>query len=212
MCATIEYMAKMNDPLESIVGDALRVKMLRVFVLNPETVYTVKEFMKVFRKREPAVRETLKWLDQDGIIKKKKIPQARRKNEGIRETVGFGFNKRYAHQEFLEKIIRDSIPTERDIVAKKLSRAPGVQCVITVDIFVDNPEREVDVVVASSQKNDAILRSLIQETEQEVGRELRCAFLTVNDLIHRIQTNDRFIRAVLDGQHRVHIDKIGIFR
>ncbi len=200
-----------KDPLNTIIGDPVRVKMLRLFALNQDTIYTVKEFIKSLKKRENTVRETLRDLEKDGIIKKKKIPQTRRKSEGIREMTGYGFNKRYAHQNILEKVIRESIPTERDMLAKKLSRVPGVQCVITMNIFVDTPDVPADVIVASSQNNEPLLQGLVRETEKSIGRELRCVFMTVNDLVHRIQVNDKFIRDILNGQHSVHLDRPGVF-
>ena len=202
----------MKDPLESIIGDAVRVRMLRLFVLNPEMIYTPKEFAKILRKNEPVVRSTLRTLERDGIVKKKKIPSARRKHEGVRETVGYGFNRRYAHQGFLEQIIRESMPTEKDVLAKNIARVPGVQCIITVDVFTDKSDDQVDLIVASSRQNEKMLRQLIQKAESTIGRELRCAFLTTNDLMHRIQTNDKFIRDVLDDRHRVHIDRAGILK
>ena len=200
-----------KDPLDTIIGDPVRVKMLRLFTLNQDTIYTVKEFIKTLRKREHTIKETLRALEKDGIIKKKKIPQARRKSEGIREMNGYGFNRRYVHQNILEKIITESVPTERDILAKKISRVPGVQCIITMDIFIETPETPADVVVASTQDNETVLRGVIQETERTIGRELRCVFITVNDLMHRIQVNDKFIRDILDGGHQVHTDRMGIF-
>ena len=204
-------MATGTDPLDSIIGDAVRVKLLRVFALNQNAVYTAKEFAKIIRKKEPAVRSLLRNLERDGVVKKKRIPAARRKSEGIREMNGYGFNKRYPHREFLTTLVRNSMPTEQDVLAKRLARVPGVECIITVDVFVDQPTALTDVIIAFSQDSEMAARHLIRDAEKTVGRELRCVFLSVNDLIHRIQVNDRFIRGILDGAHRVHLDKQGIF-
>lgn len=204
-------MAAHKDPLSSIVGDDLRVKLLRIFALNKETVYIPKEFVKTLRKREHSIKDALKKIEKDGIVKKKKISQAEQKSRDIQETVGFGFNKRYAHRVFLEKIIRESVPTERDSLAKKISRVPGVQCVITTDIFVEEPIARIDLVVASSEDNELLLKELVRNSERAIGRELRCAFLTVNDLAHRIRVNDKFIRDILESEYRVHIDRAGVF-
>ena len=203
-------MNKKSDPLYSIIGDEVRVKLLRVFALNKDSLYVAKDFTKTLRKREQSIKETLRWLEEDDIIKKKKISTAERKNREIKEMKGYGFNKRYAHQEFLDKIIRESLPTEKDILAKKITRVPGVQYVVTTDVFVEKQNRHVDLIVASSENNETDLQDMVQEAEKIIGRELRCAFLTVNDLLYRIRTKDKFVRDILEGSHTVHLDKIGL--
>ena len=203
-------MSDQQDPLYSIIGDTVRVKLLRVFVLNKDSLYVAKDFTKTLRKREQSIKESLRWLEQDGIIMKKKLPVAERKSKGVRELKGYGFNKRYPHREFLDMLIRESLPTEKDVLAKKIVRVPGVRCVITTDVFVEKRGRCVDLMVASVENNDLYLQNMVQLAEQSIGRELRCVFLTVNDLLHRIHTNDRFIRNILEERHTVHLDKVGL--
>ncbi len=199
-----------QDPLYSIIGDMTRVKMLRIFTLNKDSLYVASDFTKALRKREQSIKESLRWLEQDGIIVKKKLPVAERKSKGIRELKGHGFNKRYAHREFLDMLIRESLPTEKDVLAKKIVRVPGVRCVVTTDVFVEKRGGCVDLMVASAENNESHLQDMVQSAERSIGRELRCVFLTVNDLLHRIHTNDRFIRSILEEKHTIHLDKIGL--
>ena len=203
-------MDNQQDPLYSIIGDDIRVKLLRVFALNKDSFYTVKDFKKTLRKQEPAIKENLKWLEQDGIIKKKKISAAERKSKGIKELKGYTFNKRYPHREFLDMVVKESLPSEKEILAKKITRVPGVRCVITTDVFVEKRNGYVDLIVASVEDNETDLQNMVQKAEQVIGRELQCAFLTVNDLLHRIRTNDRFIRNILEEKHNIHLDKVGL--
>ena len=203
-------MSDHQDPLYSIIGDEIRVKLLRVFVLNKDSLYVAQDFTKTLRKREQSIKDVLRWLVEDGLIVKKKFSPAERKSRGVTVLKGYGFNKRYPHQEFLDMLVRESLPTENDVLAKKITRLPGVRCVITTNMFIEKRGGYVDIVVASLGDNEAALQDVVQEMERTIGRELRCAFLTVNDLLHRIRTNDRFIRNILDEKHRVHLDKVGL--
>ena len=206
-------MVSMNskrDPLCSIIGDVVRVKLLRVFTLNKDSLYVAKDFTKTLRKREQSVKEVLQWLEEDGIITKKKLPAVERKRKGARELKGYSFNKRYPHRDFLDMVVKESLPTEKDVLAQRITRVPGVRCVVTTDMFVEKRGKLVDIMVASTEDNELDLQSIVQEAERSIGRELRCAFLTVNDLLHRIRTNDRFIRDILEEKHRVHLDTVGL--
>ena len=205
-------MTTFNDPLESIIGDEIRVKLLRVFVLNQDTLYIAKDFVKTLRRREPTIKETLRWLERDGILKKKKLSKAERQERGVRETVGYGFNKRYVHQEFLERIIRDSMPTEKDLLAKKLTTLPGVQCVITVNMFVNKTLTNPDILIVSSENSDLIVKQIIQSAERVIGKELKYSFLTENDFIHRMQIQDKFVTDIFDSEYKIHLDRLGVFK
>ena len=197
-----------KDPLLSVVGDTIRVKLLRVFVLNKDSVHTAGEFARVLRKRLVSVRQVLKDLEEEKIIKKKKLTTKERQKEGVRDLKGYIFNKRYPYCDFLEKIVRDSMPGEKDLLAKKVARVPGVQCVVTTNALVE--DSDVDLVVASSEDNEAHLKDLVQNVEQSIGKELCCVFLSVNDLLHRVRMRDRFIRNILESEHSVHLDNVGL--
>ena len=200
-----------NDPLESIVGDELRVKLLRVFVLNKDAIYIAKDFVKTLRRREQTIKETLRWLERDNLIKKKKLSKTERQERGVRETIGYGFNKRYTHREFLEHIIKDSMPSEQDLLAKKLAGVQGVQCVVTIDMFVDKTAQHPDVVIISSEKSDIVIKQLIRSAEQTIGKELQYSLLTMNDFVHRMQIQDKFIADILESEYQIHLDRPGFF-
>ena len=200
-----------SNPLNSIIGDETRAKLLRLFVLNKDFVYTTDDFSQTLKKKAEVLRAVLRNLERDGIIRKKKIVKAEQKSRGTSKTTGYGFNKRYTHRGFLEKMVRGSMPTEEDILAKKVVRVPGVQCVVVANVFVEKPKEYVDLIVASSEENEVELKTLVQDAERAVGRELRCVFLTVNDLLYRIRMNDRFIRAILEeGKYSVYLDRVGL--
>ncbi|MDE0243311.1 MAG: hypothetical protein OYG31_01185 [Candidatus Kaiserbacteria bacterium] len=200
-----------KDPLISIMGCEVRAKLVRVFSLNKDTVYIAKDFVKTLRKRDAVIKTVLRNLERDGIVKKKKVPAAERRSKGIRETMGYGYNKRYPHRVFLDTVVEESVPTEQEVLAKKITQVPGVQCVVTTDVYVDRPDTVADIIIASSEDNEDNLKDLIRDAEKIIGRELRCVFLTINELLYRAQTNDRFIRDTLDSSHQVHVDKTGVF-
>ena len=205
-------MPAQKDPLCSIVGDETRVKMMRLFALNKEVLYTARNFIKTLRKQESTIRGILRNLEREGIVKKKKFSQKERRERGIRESVGYGFNKRYPHQAFLDEIVVKSMPSEKDILAKKIGRITGVRCIITTDMFAEAPSSSVDIIIASAEDNEQIVRELVRDAEREIGRELQYVFLSVNDLLHRMQTNDKFLRDMLDGGCQIHLDKLGLFK
>ena len=206
-------MSTNSDPLESIIGDEVRAKLLRLFILNKDFVYTVADFSKTLQKQDLVLRAALRHLERDNIIRKKKISKPNQKSRGVSKAVGYGFNKRYPHRDFLDSVVQGSMPTEKDVLAGKIARVSGVRCIVISNIFMEKPKDHVDLIVASSEDNEAEIKILVQKTEGIIGRELRCVFLTENDLLYRIRINDRFIRAILEeGKYTVHLDRVGLFK
>ena len=206
-------MSTNSDPLESIIGDEVRAKLLRLFILNKDFIYTIADFSGALQKQDLVLRAALRRLERDSIIRKKKISKPHQKNRGISRAVGYGFNKRYSHRDFLDSVVQGSIPTEKDILAGKIARVSGVRCVVISNIFMEKPRNHVDLIVASSEDNETEIKDLVQKTEEIIGRELRCVFLTENDLLYRVRMNDRFIRAILEeGKHTVYLDRVGLFK
>ena len=62
-----------NDPLVSIVGDPLRAKMLRLFVMHQINQFTVTEIASALRILPVKISKMLRTLVKEGIIKQKVI-------------------------------------------------------------------------------------------------------------------------------------------
>lgn len=199
-----------KDPLVSIIGDGVRVSVLRACVLNPDMIYTEKDFVKSLRRHLPGVRASLKKMERDGLLIKKKISERDRKKRAIKEKTGYALNRRYRHLAFLREVIESSLPNEKDMLVRKIARVPGVKFVLTADIHKDKGGRGVDIVVASANGNFVVVEQVIRNAEKEMGRELLCSLMSVNDLAFRIQTNDRFLSDILSSEHTVHIDRMGL--
>lgn len=204
-------MKSKKDPLLSVLGNEIRSTLLRLFIFDKERIFTSKEIQKIIKKKITSIQSELKNLEKEGLVCKKKFTKAQKNERGSRESGGFVYNSRYIHRNFLESMVESSTPSERDLLAKKISRVPGIRILITTDIFNDNAKNDVDIVIASNKNNDILLQEKIQEVEREIGKELKCSLLSVNDFVFRVETRDKFLREVFDGEYIVHIDRIGIF-
>ena len=200
-----------KDPLVSIIGDELRARLLRVFVFENERIFIPKEMQKIIKKSLADVQSELKYLEKDGIIIKKKLTKSQKEEKECRESSGYVYNLKYSHRDFLEKIVKESTPSETEVLIKKITKIPGVCILITTGIFNNKKKSDVDMVIASNKENEKLLRDKIQEVEKEIGRELKCSLLSVNDFVFRMQTRDKFLREIFDGDYMVCLDKVGIF-
>lgn len=200
----------MKNVLENIVGDELRVKLMRLFYFHIEQVFLVEEIAKAVRKNKPQITNVLKYLVEDGILIRKKKSVPNKSGKGKKEVSGYGFNKKYKHKEFLGKLLVETSPTGKELLINKLFKVPGVKVIISTGSIIGPSNAKVDLLVASEKEAEKELISIVRESEKILGKELKCSFLTPNDLAHRIQVNDKFIRDILDNEREVHLDRLGI--
>jgi hypothetical protein len=75
-------------------------------------------------------------------------------------------------------------------------------------IFVGEWDGRLDVLVVGDRIKERSLRERMKRFEAELGREMRFALLTSEDLLYRLTVSDRLVRDVFDYPHRVILDKL----
>lgn len=205
-------MKNQDNPLVSIIGDEQRVSLLRLFALNPEVTHAPQEIAKALKKPLPKVKDTLKKLEKDKIVIKKKIPLSQQRERKLNASEGYAFNARYKHTDFLRDLLKATMPNERDLLVSKIGRVPGVKLVLTTDLFGGAGKKQADMLIASSERNTQLLEQIIREAERVIGREIQYVMLSPNDMVFRLQTNDKFLKDILALEYTLHIDRLGLLQ
>ena len=205
-------MSTHNDPLISLLGDDLRVILLRLFVLNKEEIYIPKEISRTLKKPLSKVRSELNRLERENIVRKKKLSMIEKKEKETKSVNGYIFNKRYKHLQFLTNIIMRTMPSERDFVVKKISKVPGVKLILTTDIFSEKGVRGIEMVVGCTGEKNIVLEQVISDIERNMGRDLCCAIMSVNDIEFRLKTKDKFLSDILELNPTIYLDRLDLLR
>ncbi len=200
-----------HDALICIVGDGVRGRLLRLFVTNSDFVFIPSKLAQTLQIRLTNVTRALVQLERDGIIAKKKLTNRERKEESVKDVAGYLLNKRFSSLHLLQDLVEETLPAGKAGLIRKLIRVPGMKVIITTGEFREKEKKgKIDFLLAGSGVNDMMVRQLIRTTEKETGKELTYALLSVNNMAHRMQINDKFIRGIFDVPHSVHLDRTGL--
>ena len=188
------------DPLARLFGSSARLKLLRLFLFNDDTGFTVLD--AAFRINVPKenVRRELKTLVMTDIVRK------RTGKEGITYTA----NKKFAHYEPLQIFLRTTTSLDDSSITTTLKKGGALRLVVLSGLFSGALETKADILVVGDKLDDRRLEKAVHELEAELGRELRFAAFTTQDFRYRVGVYDRLVRDILDYPHRVLLDKIGI--
>lgn len=188
------------DPLARLFGSFARLKLLRLFIFNDDTAFTLADI--AFRTKTPKdqVRRELTQLIAADIV---------RKRAGKRGAA-YTANQRFPHYEPLQVFLRSTTSLNDADILATLKKAGSLRIVTMSGLFTGAIETKVDLLVVGDNLDDKKLEVAVRSLEAHLGRELAYAAFTTADFRYRVGVYDRLVRDVFDYPHRTILDKIGM--
>lgn len=189
--------------MEQLFGSKTRVKLLSLFLNNPDHEYYVREITRKIDEQINSVRRELSNLLAIGIVK----------SDSANNKLYYEINKDYEFYAPLRTIfigIAADQPAlketkEDDEVAKKLRTTGAVELAFLTGTFVRESGSGTDLFVMGDV-NRARVAKLVTEMEKELGREINYTIMTPDEYRYRRNLNDRFLTSVLGSKKITLID------
>lgn len=188
------------EPFAKLFGSVARLKTLRLFLFNKDTVFTATEIARRTKLTKEVVRYELNELCAVGLLRKK----------GAQIPIQYQINPRFEHLGALDTFIRETTAVHPQNMIKALKRAGTLRLVALSGFFTGILETQIDLLIVGDHLEERVLLSTVHSLEAELGREIRYASFATPDFRYRLGVYDRLLRDVFDYPHRLLIDKIGI--
>lgn len=198
--------------LDKIFGNAAKVRMMRLFILNYDRQFSVGEIVDRTMTREKDVREELILLTKIDLVRRRTV--SRRENpESLRskKTQVWGLNSKFIYLDELKSfLISPNLIKDSDLI-KRISRVGKIKLIILAGVFLNqSEENKLDLLVVGDDIRRASLENIVRSLESELGKEVKYAFFTTADFVYRMNMYDKLVRDLLDYPHQVVLDRIGI--
>jgi len=174
--------------LEALISSKTRVKLLTLFLLNPETEYYVREIVRKTEENYNAVRRELANLGGFGLI------TGRKKGNQQYYTV----NRDFFLYDDLQKIV---LKTEG--VAKNLRENLGdpgnITCIFIYGSFARGAagqKSDIDLFIVGDIDENVLIPK-IHASEQEINREINYTLMRKEELKKRRKSGDPFVKNVM---------------
>ena len=215
--------------IDQLFGSKTRVKLLKLFYENPNRSFYVREITRKIDEQINSVRRELANLLSIGIIS----------NDTTNNKVFYEVNQKYEHYVALESVFgkgtakkkrtkkvvakKDGEETPEDFVVEEVvvvEEAPVldeamqalgyVEAACLLGQFTRDEQSGVDVLIIGDVNENAV-NKYVSDLEQQEGKDLRYAVMSVDSFKYRRQINDKFVLNVLSSKKQILADTAGLF-
>ena len=176
--------------LEQLFSSRTRVKLLSLFLTNPENDYFVRQLTRLLSEQINSIRRELDNLKKVGLLKSR--TQNRKKY--------FRVNKNFIIFDELSSIFSKTSSSSSEIV-NDLKKLGALEKLILTGTFT-NITAPVDLLIIGNFHKDN-LSQYVRALENNIGQSLSYSCLSKEDYQLRVKCKDKFLDQVLSSKHNV---------
>jgi hypothetical protein len=184
------------DVLDKLLGGPSRVKLLRLFLLNPDAAFTSREIGIKSKVIGPALRREISALRSIRFIKK--------------AGTGYKLSRSFTFLVPLRELLFSTEPFRDDEIIGRFKNGGHMKLVVVSGLFTQNNDSRIDVLLVGDRLKRTKIERALKDMESEIGKELAYAIFETPEFKYRMEVYDKFVRDILDYPHKVLLDKIGI--
>jgi predicted nucleotidyltransferase len=182
--------------LEALISSKTRVKLLTLFLLNPESEYYVREIVRMTGENYNAVRRELANLETLGLI------TGQKKGNQQYYTV----NRTFFLYDELQKIV---LKTEgiAKIIRDDLAPVSDIECMFIYGSFARGTagaQSDIDLFIVGNVDENTLI-PLVNKSEEAINREINYTLMHSDEFKKRKDSGDPFVKNVIQEKKIVII-------
>ena len=207
----------MNTALEKLFGSSARVKIIRLFLSNPENTFSLEDVSRRAKAPTPIAKREISLFKAIGLIKQKDeiIDQPVKLKDGTikikkKKFNGYFLNALFPFVHALRNLVLNAAPVDKEAMVKEINTIGRIKLVIFSGIFTNRENSRVDLLLVGDSMKETKLDKVLKNIEAEIGKEIVYAVFKTDDFMYRLGMYDRFIRDILEYPHEKAVNKLNI--
>ncbi|MDE1874692.1 MAG: hypothetical protein KGI79_01860 [Patescibacteria group bacterium] len=202
--------------LSRLFGSELRVKMMRLFLFNPDRAFDIDCLAEKTGARPAGIKREAAGFRRIGLIKPAKVlkltavKKGKKVVEKKKRVPGLVLDQKFKYVRALTDFFVKTHSLENRAIVRRIEKAGRIKAVVIAGIFIGDQDSRLDLFVVGDNVKSSFLDRVVRGIESDMGKDIRYAVLSSPDYAYRVSMNDKLIRDVLDYPHTILLDKIGI--
>ena len=182
--------------LKRLFTSNTRIKLLTVFLMNPEKEFFIRELTRKLEEQINSVRRELDNLKKMGFLKSK--AKNRKKY--------YHLNTDFIIVEELKSIIVKALSSNEKL-AKDIEAMGNIKVLALSGLFANQESAAVDMLVVGDIDKDKLSEYL--NNELRTHRPVKFAVMTEDDYRYRLRCNDKFVTEIIKNpENQLPINKL----
>jgi hypothetical protein len=204
------------ETLSKLFGSSDRVKVMRLFLFNPEMSLSLEQIMDKAKISAKSARSETEILEKTGMIKNRKLVQTvsvKKRGKVLelkKKVICWHLDLNFEYLLPLQNLLINTRPLRSNEILKKLSNVGKLKMVIVSGVFIQNSDSRVDLLIVGDNLKRTSIDRIVKNMEAEIGKELTFASFETADFQYRLGMYDKLIRDILDYPHQKLLDKLNL--
>lgn len=193
------------ETLAKLFGGQARVKIMRLFLLNNDSMFEVEEVVSRSRVTKANSRREINALSAMGFVKQKFVT-----HEGARgakkKVPAWQLNTSFPYINSIRDLLVDPSLLLREDLAIRFKQVGKIKLMIVSGIFIGSDKSRVDILIVGDKLKKNIIQQIVKGLESEIGKELDYVVLDSGEFKYRIDMYDKLVCDIIDLPHEKIID------
>ncbi len=209
--------------IEQLFGSKTRVRLIGLFLENPERAYYVRELTRRIDAQLNSVRRELSNLIEMGIlleVEGKILEQEvddeeegdtadvkKRKKASNDKKKFYQANTDFIFFDELRSIMKKASVLSHKSVVRGLVQKGRIDLLFMTGKFVDDDAVPSDLLIVG-QVDAPVLQETIDEFEKMIGWEINYTYMPRDEFLYRREVKDRFLASIMNSEKIILVDEL----
>jgi hypothetical protein len=202
--------------LNQLFGSNTRVKLLHIFLSNPEEKYYIRQLGRDLGLQVNSVRRELQNLEKIGLLvirandnaPKETVPKTNGEaNRPLLDKKYYQVNKNFVLFNELHDLFVKSQLLVAQAFTTDLKAASEPKLIVLSGFFVEDQFSKTDLLIVGTIKRE-ILEDAVAKLERGLGREVRYTVMSEEEFHYRQNISDSFIFNLFKSKHLLLLSEL----
>lgn len=193
--------------LTKLFGSQARVKLLKIFVLNQDEKFYLRQLSRDLKMQVNSIRRELENLQSFGLLScDEDSVELEERDRGKTEKKYYHVNQDFVLFPELKALMVKSQVLSNNVFVEKIRATCSPKVFILSGSLVSNPKSQTDILLVGRFNRDKLI-PLINELEEDLGRELNYTIMDYREYSYRVDIADFFVYNIIHGKKIVVTDE-----
>lgn len=204
------------DILTAIFGNQAKVRILRLFLFNPETPFFLEEIAERTKVTNIVAKKELSQLINIGFLKKRLTTKEVNTSKTLKPVMkklhglSYALNNKFIYIDQLKNFLIVASVSADESLLRKFSGVGKLKLFVATGIFIQSWDSRVDLLLVGDELDLKRIENVIRSIEAEIGKEISYSAFETQDFEYRLGIHDRLVRDILDYPHTTLLDRLGV--